>query len=688
MINCSQRIRTLSQFMPLCLAMLAAACGGRNDDSLSVQGVRQAISPGPIQLSSSADTYVSALLPNQNFGSQKTLVVNQALIKFDQTALTALVPAGATVTSARLEMTIDAALTLPIKTGSTVGAFRMTHAWNELGATFNCAADTNTGNAKADCTGSDAWKIGSPGPNPWATPATATAPIATGQTGKLSFDVSSDVRGFLNGSTQNLGWFLHSDALGSTVLLALGSRESTKAPHLIITVGCAAGFADCDGNAANGCEQRLDSPANCGGCGISCDDGNACTADTCNATTGCSHSPVADGTGCSDGNSCTGTDSCQAGVCTGGNPATCAPIDQCHAAGVCNPATGVCSNPPLADGTACNDGNACTQADTCQAGVCTGSNPVTCAQSDQCHGVGLCDTVTGACNYPTVTDGTACNDGNACTQTDVCQAGVCTGGNPVVCAAADACHIGGTCDAATGQCSNPFKNPGMACWVAQAAPTRTTITGGPWTLGQGPASNSNPTNGFPTPNPGTFNFQPYYFPFTVGDNQIMQGLFDYRPKNLEEAIVSARTTDGGQTWQFEEKVMDFNPNPVPDPNNGTDDGQGHPFVMNVGGTLYLYAIDRTPSNADIGGLTVHMLHPTARHPLASLPASETPPSLATLRTTGLLNPDGIMAVVPGSSPRKVIYLQNRVRARPTPTTSLLCDWPRRATASHSRISAH
>src|SRR5207247_9484497 len=52
-------------------------------------------------------------------------------------------------------------------------------------------------------------------------------------------------------------------------------------------------------------------------------------------------------------------------------------------------------------------------------------------------------------------DGTACNDGNACTQTDTCQAGACVGSNPVVCSASDQCHVAGTCDTATGVCSNP-----------------------------------------------------------------------------------------------------------------------------------------------------------------------------------------------------------------------------------------
>jgi hypothetical protein len=35
----------------------------------------------------------------------------------------------------------------------------------------------------------------------------------------------------------------------------------------------------------------------------------------------------------------------------------------------------VCTDPPAADGTACNDGDACTLTDTCQTGSCTGSGP-------------------------------------------------------------------------------------------------------------------------------------------------------------------------------------------------------------------------------------------------------------------------------------------------------------------------
>ena len=52
-----------------------------------------------------------------------------------------------------------------------------------------------------------------------------------------------------------------------------------------------------------------------------CRDGNSCTQDLCDASTGICSFPVAsDGTACSDGSNCTSNDICQAGVCTGTSP--------------------------------------------------------------------------------------------------------------------------------------------------------------------------------------------------------------------------------------------------------------------------------------------------------------------------------------------------------------------------------
>jgi hypothetical protein len=106
-----------------------------------------------------------------------------------------------------------------------------------------------------------------------------------------------------------------------------------------------------------------------GGAALDCDDGNPCTDDSCEPATGCVH--VDNTSACDDGNACTIGDHCGGGLCHGGSPVTCAALDQCHAAGVCDPAVGGCSNPSLPDGTACDDHDLCTTGESCQAGVCT-----------------------------------------------------------------------------------------------------------------------------------------------------------------------------------------------------------------------------------------------------------------------------------------------------------------------------
>jgi RHS repeat-associated protein len=224
--------------------------------------------------------------------------------------------------------------------------------------------------------------------------------------------------------------------------------------------------------------------------GTTCDDGNPCTlsdscqsgtcvgtsqvvcvaidqchiAGACDPTNGtCSNPPVANGTSCNDGNACTQVDTCQSGSCMGSKPVTCTATDQCHFAGTCDPTSGTCSNPAAADGTTCDDNDACTQVDACSSGVCSGSNPVICTASDQCHGPGVCSPATGRCSNPAQADGTTCDDANACTQNDACAAGICTGSNPVVCTASDACHAPGRCDPNNGTCSNPTAPDGTAC---------------------------------------------------------------------------------------------------------------------------------------------------------------------------------------------------------------------------------
>ena len=184
------------------------------------------------------------------------------------------------------------------------------------------------------------------------------------------------------------------------------------------------------------------------------------------------------GTACSDGNACTLADACASGACAGGSPVVCVASDACHDVGTCAPATGVCSNPARPDGAACNDANACTTTDSCQSGACTGSNPVVCTAVDACHLAGTCASATGICSNPVAADGTLCTDGDACTQADGCVSGVCAGSNPVTCTASDPCHDVGTCSPATGVCSNPAKADGTLCDDGSSCTTNDACSGG------------------------------------------------------------------------------------------------------------------------------------------------------------------------------------------------------------------
>ena len=130
----------------------------------------------------------------------------------------------------------------------------------------------------------------------------------------------------------------------------------------------------------------------------------------------CSNGTVEQGEQCDDGNTVSGdgcSSDCQVEKCF--NHPECTPIDQCHVAGACDPATGTCSNPPQVDGTACDDQNPCTQGETCQGGACQGGVTPSCTAIDQCHDVGNCDPGTGICSNPPKDDASACDDGDPCT---------------------------------------------------------------------------------------------------------------------------------------------------------------------------------------------------------------------------------------------------------------------------------
>jgi hypothetical protein len=85
-----------------------------------------------------------------------------------------------------------------------------------------------------------------------------------------------------------------------------------------------------------------------------CDDGNPCTADSCDPVTGCRNTPVAAGTSCDDGRYCTTADACNSmGVCTGA-PRDCgAPSDTCLLV-ECNEAADRCEEVRNPSGVPCS----------------------------------------------------------------------------------------------------------------------------------------------------------------------------------------------------------------------------------------------------------------------------------------------------------------------------------------------
>ncbi|MGC4118174.1 MAG: lamin tail domain-containing protein [Myxococcales bacterium] len=220
--------------------------------------------------------------------------------------------------------------------------------------------------------------------------------------------------------------------------------------------------------------------------GVTCTASDPChNAGDCNSATGlCSNPSKTDGTGCTLTDLCFTSASCQSGVCTGAAPVVCQALDQCHEAGSCDPATGTCSQPKKSDGTACDDGVANTAGDVCTNGVCAGVDRcqgITCTALDACHVAGTCDRATGVCSNPNAPNDTACDDGNAATVNDSCSNGLCGGVDHcvgVTCTALDQCHEVGTCAPATGVCSNPLKANGSACNDGNANTTGDLCTGG------------------------------------------------------------------------------------------------------------------------------------------------------------------------------------------------------------------
>lgn len=154
---------------------------------------------------------------------------------------------------------------------------------------------------------------------------------------------------------------LHAKEMGYDPALA------TLQPEARPCVGCCCTRAFCgacdDGNPCT--DDGCGCPPNVDACAClhfpndnpNCDDGNACTKiDSCSSGR-CTGIPTT-GNRCDDNSVCTESDTCSNGTCVG-VPIICDDGNICTADS-CDPLTGHCVNAPLA----CDDGNSCTE-DSC-----------------------------------------------------------------------------------------------------------------------------------------------------------------------------------------------------------------------------------------------------------------------------------------------------------------------------------
>ncbi len=126
--------------------------------------------------------------------------------------------------------------------------------------------------------------------------------------------------------------------------------------------------------------------------GANCDDGNACTDDTCDKVKGCQHAPNT--LFCDDKNVCTTGDKCSNGACTAGSFAGLSPTCNCQVDGQCD------------------DSNVCT-ADKCVNYQCVHkqtSLPCLCAYVPECTMHGPDDNVGCSCLKTCVANDTCCPD--------------------------------------------------------------------------------------------------------------------------------------------------------------------------------------------------------------------------------------------------------------------------------------
>ncbi len=192
----------------------------------------------------------------------------------------------------------------------------------------------------------------------------------------------------------------------------------------------------CDG--AETCDALLGCQA---GTAVDCSDGVACTDDSCNETTDSCDNLVNDAN-CDNGLYCDGAETCDALLgCQAGSAVNCDDGVVCTT-DACNESTDACDNTP--DDGACDDGLFCNGAEWCDAllGCQAGSDP--------CPGQ-TCDETGDVC--VDCTGDLDCDDGLYCNGAETCVSGSCQPGTAVDCSDGVAC-TDDSCNETTESCDN------------------------------------------------------------------------------------------------------------------------------------------------------------------------------------------------------------------------------------------
>lgn len=392
-----------------------------------------------VTLSPTQDSWLAQASPNSNHGNDNVLrvrtapaAVQRTVIQFDLSGI----PVCSTVSSAVLNLTI----TNPPANSRMHGVHRLTNTWTEAGVDW----DTRDGAAAWTTAGGDFAFL------PSATAATGTVNGAV-----IQWTLTTDANTWVATPSANRGWLIKDTAEASgTEITSYGSEENgmvADRPTLVVTYTL---------NNAN------------------CNDGNACTTDTCTVS-GCTHTNNSGP--CNDGLFCNGADTCTGGACTihAGNPCP-GPDGDTNCAESCNEAADNCT---LADpnGTSCRPvAGVCDVAETCSGGVCPANGFLNsgvcraasgvCDAAESCNGTGpncpadavqptttMCRASAGVCDLAEFCNGSAKTCPADAKSTAVCRA------------ASGVCDVAESCNGVSNNCPpDGFVPSGTVCRAASA----------------------------------------------------------------------------------------------------------------------------------------------------------------------------------------------------------------------------